>query len=73
MTCPSGCNKGAIKYILTKSRAWRDMIKAGKLSRCYIWFMMEKQVWLWPRVLASPVCHLGLVQGTLGMPHEHIL
>jgi hypothetical protein len=43
MTCPSRCNKGAIKYMLTKSRAWRDTIKAGKLSRRYVWFMMKKQ------------------------------
>ncbi len=48
MTSPSGCNKGAIKYMLTKSRAWRDTIKTGKLSRCYLWFIMEKQ--FWPRV-----------------------
>jgi hypothetical protein len=48
MTCPSGCNKEAIKYMLTKSRAWRDMIKIGKLSRRYVWFMMKKQ--FWPRV-----------------------
>jgi hypothetical protein len=48
MTCPSGCNKGAIKYMLTKSRAWRDTIKTGKLNQRYIWFMMGKQ--LWPRV-----------------------
>jgi hypothetical protein len=48
MTCPSGCNKEAIKYMLTKMRAWRDTIKAGKVSRHYIWFMMEKQ--FWPRV-----------------------
>jgi hypothetical protein len=33
MTCPSGCNKGAIKYMLNKSTAWRDMIHEGKLSR----------------------------------------
>jgi hypothetical protein len=33
MTCPSGYNKGAIKYMLNKSTAWRDMIHGGKLSR----------------------------------------
>jgi hypothetical protein len=49
MTCPSSCNKGAIEYMLTKSRAWRDIIKIGKLSQWYVWFMMEKQ--FWPRVL----------------------
>jgi hypothetical protein len=43
MTCPSGCNKGAIKYKLNKSTAWRDMIHGGKLSRRYVWFMLEKQ------------------------------
>jgi hypothetical protein len=34
--------------MLTKSRAWRDMIKTRELSRSYVWFMMEKQ--FWPRV-----------------------
>jgi hypothetical protein len=48
MTCQTGCNKGAIKYMLTNSRAWRDTINAGKLSRCYVWIMMKKQ--FWPRV-----------------------
>jgi hypothetical protein len=33
MTCPLGCNKGAIKYMLNKSTAWRDMIHGEKLSR----------------------------------------
>ena len=33
MTCPSGCSKGAITYMQTKGMAWKDMIKAGKLSR----------------------------------------
>ncbi len=43
MTCPSGCNKGVIKYMLDKSIAWRDMIHVGKLSKQYVWFMLEKQ------------------------------
>jgi hypothetical protein len=33
MTCPLGCNKGALKYMLAKSTAWRDIIDVGKLSR----------------------------------------
>ncbi len=33
MTCPSGCNKGGIKYMLDKSSAWQDMIHVGKLIR----------------------------------------
>ena len=48
MTCPSGCNKGAIKYMQTKATAWKDMVAAGKLSQRNIWFMMDKQ--FWPRV-----------------------
>ncbi len=43
MTCPSGCNKGAIKYMLDKSSAWQDMIHVRKLSRQFVWFMLEKQ------------------------------
>ncbi len=44
MTCPSGCNKRAIlKYMLNKCTAWWDMIHGGKLSRQYVWFMLEKQ------------------------------
>jgi hypothetical protein len=49
MTCPSGCNKGALKYMTQKASNWKDMIQVGKLSRRYVWFMMEKQ--FWPRVL----------------------
>ncbi len=33
MTCPSGGSKGAIEYMQTKGRAWKDMMVAGKLSR----------------------------------------
>jgi hypothetical protein len=32
MTCSLGCNKGAIKYMLTKSTDWGDVIQVGKLS-----------------------------------------
>jgi hypothetical protein len=39
MTCPSGCNKGAIKYMTQKASNWKDMIQVGKLSRRYIWFL----------------------------------
>jgi hypothetical protein len=45
MTCPSGCNKGALKYMTQKASDWKDMIQVGKLSRQYVWFMMEKQFW----------------------------
>ena len=48
MTCPSGCNKGALKYMTQKASNWKDMIQVGKLSRRHVWFMMEKQ--FWPRV-----------------------
>ncbi len=48
MRCPSGCNKGAIKYMQTKGTDWKDMVAAGKLSRRNVWFMMDKQ--FWPRV-----------------------
>ena len=47
MTCPLGCNKGSIKYMLTKSTDWWDMIQVEKLSRRYVWFMMAKQFWPW--------------------------
>jgi hypothetical protein len=30
---PLGCNKGAIKYMLTKRTDWWDMIQVGKPSR----------------------------------------
>ncbi len=43
--CPSGCSKGAIMYMQTKGTAWKDMIKAGKLSRRNVWFMLGKQFW----------------------------
>ncbi len=43
MTCPSGISKGAIEYMQTKGRAWKDMIMAGKLSRQNVWFMLDKQ------------------------------
>ena len=33
MTSPSGGSKGAIEYMQTKGRAWKDMMVAGKLSR----------------------------------------
>ena len=29
--------------MLEKGKAWQDTIQAGKLSRCHIWFMLEKQ------------------------------
>ncbi len=45
MTCPSGCSKGAITYMQAKEGAWKDMVKAGKLSRPNVWFMLEKQFW----------------------------
>ncbi len=48
MTCPSGCSKGSIEYMQTKGTAWKDMIKADKLSRRNVWFMMDKQ--FWPRI-----------------------
>jgi hypothetical protein len=41
MTCPSGCNKGALKYMTQKASNWKDMIQVGKLSRRYVWFMMR--------------------------------
>jgi hypothetical protein len=46
MTCLSGCNKGAIKYMLTKSIDWWDMIQVGKLSQQYVWFILVKHFWL---------------------------
>ena len=46
MTCLSGCNKGAIKYMLTKSRDWWDMMQVGKLSQQCIWFILVKHFWL---------------------------
>jgi hypothetical protein len=45
MTCPSSGSKGAIEYMQTKCRAWKDMILAGKLSRRNVWFMLDKQFW----------------------------
>jgi hypothetical protein len=48
LTCPSGCNKGAIKYMQTKATDWNNMVAAGKLGRWNIWFMMDKQ--FFPRV-----------------------
>jgi hypothetical protein len=45
MSCPSNCSKGAIMYMQTKGTAWKDMIKAGKLSRRNVWFMLNKQLW----------------------------
>ncbi len=51
MTCPSGGSKGAIEYMQTKGRAWKDMILAGKLSRQNVWFMLDKQ--FWPRISYS--------------------
>jgi hypothetical protein len=45
MTCPSGCSKGSIAYMQAKGTAWKDMIKAGKLSRRNVWFMLKKQFW----------------------------
>jgi hypothetical protein len=43
MTCPTGCNKGSIKYMLEKGNAWKDMISSGHLSRRNVWFMLEKR------------------------------
>jgi hypothetical protein len=51
MTCPSGCYKGVLKYMLYKSTAWQDMIDVGKLSRRYVWFMLKKQ--FWPQVFMA--------------------
>jgi hypothetical protein len=31
-----------------KGFAWKDMVEAGKLSRCNVWFMLDKQ--FWPRI-----------------------
>ncbi len=45
MTCHSGCSKGAITYMQTKGGAWKDMVKACKLSCRKVWFMLEKQFW----------------------------
>ena len=45
MTCPTGCSKGSIAYMQTKGMAWKDMIKAGKLSTRNVWFMLDKQFW----------------------------
>jgi hypothetical protein len=58
MICFSSWNKGAIEYMLTKSRAWRDMIKIRKLSRWCVWFMMEKQ--FCPRALYGLCAVLAL-------------
>jgi hypothetical protein len=46
--CPTGCNKGSIKYMLEKGNAWKDMISSGHLRRRNVWFMLEKQ--FWPRI-----------------------
>jgi hypothetical protein len=48
MMCPTGCNKGSIRYMLEKGNAWKDMISSGHLSRRNVWFMLEKQ--FWPRI-----------------------
>ncbi len=48
MTCPSGSSKGSIEYMQKKGIAWKDMVKAGKLSRRNVWFMLDKQ--FWPRI-----------------------
>jgi hypothetical protein len=42
MTCLSGCSKGAIMYMQTKGTVWKDRIKAGKLSRRNVLFMLYK-------------------------------
>jgi hypothetical protein len=56
MTCPSGSSKGSIEYMQKKGTAWKDMIKAGKLSRRNVWFMLDKQ--FWPRV-SFGLCAVG--------------
>ena len=56
MTCPSGSSKGALEYMQKKGMAWKDMIKAGNLSRRNVWFMMDKQ--FWPRI-SYGLCAVG--------------
>ncbi len=49
MTCPTGSSDGAISQMKEKARKWIDKAKGGKLHRCNIWFLLDKQ--FWPGVL----------------------
>ena len=45
MTCPTGCSSGAIQQMKKKAQAWIDKARGGNLSKCNVWFLLDKQFW----------------------------
>ncbi len=54
LTCPSGINMAALQRMQTQGQEWVDRIKSRKLSRCNVWFMLDRQ--FWPR-LGFGICN----------------
>jgi hypothetical protein len=46
MTCPTGSSNGAIGQMKEKAQNWIDKAKSGKLHKCKLWFLLDKQFWL---------------------------
>jgi hypothetical protein len=46
MTCPMGSGGAAIQQMWDKVQAWLDKAIDAKLSRCNVWFLMDRQFWL---------------------------
>jgi hypothetical protein len=46
MTCPTGCSDGAIAQMVEKAQGWIERARSGKLHKCNLWFLLEKQFWL---------------------------
>jgi hypothetical protein len=70
MTCPTGCNKGSIKYMLAKGKAWKDMISAGhQPAECVVHarktILAESRI----RTMRGD----GYATGVIGMLDEDIL
>jgi hypothetical protein len=51
MTCPTGCSTRAITQMVEKAQGWIDRARSGKLHKCNLWFLLDKQ--FWPKVSFS--------------------
>ncbi len=45
MTCPTGCNQGAIQQMNDKANKWIAKARGCKLHHCNLWFLLDKQFW----------------------------
>ena len=57
ITCPSRNSFGSLQQMKDKAKKWFDLLTAGRLHRCMMWFSNDRQ--MWPSVKYSLCCSMA--------------